>query len=98
MPAGIAHKTNMHHNSAYDDDVNHAFHTSGNWLIFSDSYLNKLTLLSVLWDHFTIRPLDILPSQLALMSDLLAPLVKHKWNRDKCNTQESQQTARPVDA
>ena len=43
-------------------------------------------------------PLDILPRQLALVSDLLAPLVKRKWDRDKSDTQERQRTTRPVDA
>ena len=33
MPMDIAHKRNMHHHGAYDDDVNHAFHTSGKSLI-----------------------------------------------------------------
>jgi hypothetical protein len=41
---------------------------------------------------------NILPSVLALLSDLLAVLVQQERNRNECNTQEAQQTASPVDA
>ena len=35
-------------------------------------------------------PLDILPCQLALVSNLLSPFIQRKWNWDKGDAQERQ--------